>query len=80
MVNLLQTIKGIFSTLFLSIIDFLPNSPFQQFISSVGNIPYLNYLNWFVPVSEIIIVLQVWLSAVTIYYMYMAIMRFIRLL
>ena len=77
---MLDTIKGIFTSLFMTIINFLPDSPFQQFIGTVRRIPYLKYLNWFVPVAEIIIVLQVWLSAVVIYYTYMAIMRFIRLL
>ena len=77
---MLDTIKGIFTTLFMSIINFLPDSPFQQFIGAVRNIPYLKYLNWFFPVAEILVVLQVWLSAVVIYYTYMAIMRFIRLL
>ena len=77
---MLQTIKGIFVTLFMSIISFLPHSPFHQFVSIINNIPYLQYLNWFFPVSECVVVLEVWLSAVVIYYTYSAIMRFIRLL
>lgn len=77
---MLSTIKGIFVTLFMSIISFLPSSPFHQFVSIINNIPYLEYLNWFFPVSECIVVLEVWLSAVVIYYTYSAIMRFIRLL
>lgn len=78
--DMLNTIKGLFISLFTAIIGFLPRSPFRQFVDIVGTIPYLDNLNWFVPVSEIIIVLEVWLSAVIIYYTYSAIMRFIRLL
>lgn len=77
---MINTIKGVFTALFTAIIGLLPHSPFRQFTSVVGTIPYLDNLNWFLPISEIIIVLEVWLSAVVIYYTYSAIMRFIRIL
>lgn len=77
---MLNTITSIFNTLWQSIISFLPGSPFRGFVNLVTSVPYLPELNWFVPVSEMIGVLEIWLSAVALYYVYSAIMRFIRLL
>lgn len=77
---MLQNILDIFNKLFSSIISFLPGSPFKAIIASLRNVPYMEYLNWFFPVHECVIVLEVWLTAVALYYMYSAIMRFIRLL
>lgn len=77
---MLQNILDIFNQLFNSIIAFLPGSPFKAIIAQLSNIPYMKYFNWFFPVHECVIVLEVWLTAVALYYMYSAIMRFIRLL
>ncbi len=77
---MLETIRGIFVSLWTSIINFLPGSPFKAIIGNLEGVPYMAELNWFVPVHEIVIVVEVWLVAVALYYMYSAIMRFIRLL
>lgn len=73
-------LQDIFNKFWQAIINFLPSSPFKQFISMFDNIPFLAELNWFLPVSEMIVVLEVWLSVVVIYYMYSAIMRWIKLI
>lgn len=70
----------IFTTFFSWLIQFLPKSPFQSVIASLGSIPYLAQLNWFLPVTEIIAVMQLWLVAVGLYYLYSAVMRFIGLI
>lgn len=70
----------LFKKFFSWVIQFLPSSPFQSFIASVGSIPYLAELNWFFPVSECLAVMQVWLTAVALYFLYSAIMRFIGLI
>lgn len=77
---MLQDILDIFTQLWGTIISFLPGSPFRNIIASLSYVPYMQYLNWFFPVHECVIVLEVWLTAVAIYYTYSAIMRFIRLL
>lgn len=77
---MLQNILDIFTQLWGTIISFLPGSPFRSIIASLSSVPYMQYLNWFFPVHECVIVLEVWLTAVAIYYTYSAIMRFIRLL
>lgn len=54
----------------------LPESPFQSYISYFQDIPYLNYLNWFVPISQLAAIFEVWLGAVVVYYGYMFVLRF----
>lgn len=57
-----------FKLLLLSIcITLLPQSPFQTFLNLTEDIPFLNYLNWFLPIDGILMVLQVWLQAVLVY-------------
>ena len=54
----------------------LPQSPFASYVQLVDQIPYLRYLNWFVPISGIINVLQVYVQVVLIYYGYMVALRY----
>lgn len=56
----------------------LPVSPFAPYIDQVKNFPYLRYINWFVPVSEILAVSATWLTAVILFYVYSIILRWIK--
>lgn len=58
--------------------DVLPTSPFQPYIQSMKNLPYLGYLNWFIPVGACVTVLEVWLSAILVFYLYSIILRWIK--
>ena len=49
-------------------LSFLPSSPFVGFGNLVSSIPYLSYLNWFIPISEMIAVFEAWLVVVGVYY------------
>lgn len=73
-------IAGLFNQIWQGIINFLPGSPFKALIGSFQNLPYLSYLNWFLPVTEILAVMQAWLAVVAIYYVYSGLMRIIRIL
>lgn len=50
------------------VLALLPASPFQGFSYLVNQIPYLSFVNWFVPISEMIAVLESWLVVVSTYY------------
>lgn len=63
-----------------AVIEKLPASPIQRYIKEVGDIPYLEILNWFIPVGKILAVLATWLSVVTIFYLYKAIIKGMHLL
>lgn len=62
------------------LLDFLPSSPFRKAIDLIGNIPYIDTINWFLPIEEIIMILMWWGSAITLYYAYMIILRWIKAL
>lgn len=59
-------------------LELLPHSPFRQAIDLVGNIPYIEYIKWFVPIDEAILILMWWGSAIAIYYGYMIILRWVK--
>ena len=59
---------GVKVVLLTLVITLLPSSPFNNFASLVSNIPYLSYLNWFLPISEIMVVLESWLIIVSAFY------------
>lgn len=56
----------------------LPVSPFQSYIAYFRSWPYVGWLNWFVPVKGYLIVWASWLTAVGLYYLYAAVLRWIK--
>lgn len=58
--------------------NFLPTSPFRRIIDSMGNIPYIDTIGWFVPIDEIILLLMYWTTAIALYYGYMIILRWVK--
>lgn len=62
------------------VIQLLPLSPFQQFLDDFRDMPYMSYVNWFVPIGGMIKVLAAWLSAIAVFYLYMIILRWIKLI
>lgn len=59
---------GIKILLISFVLALLPASPFTGFEYLVARIPYLSFVNWFVPISEMLVVLESWLVVVSIYY------------
>lgn len=72
--------QAIFVGLLALVMAFLPSSPFQLAINAMSNLPYLSYLNWFFPVTEAVVVVEVWVTAIGVYYLYSAIMRWIKII
>lgn len=62
------------------LLSFLPDSPFSGFIESVAELPYLSYLNWFVPVGTFIAIGSTWLVAIGVFYIYQAILRWAKVI
>lgn len=63
-----------------TLMDVLPTSPFQQFLTDFKDLPYLNYLNWFIPVGTFIKIGGAWLGAIGIFYLYSVIMRWVKMI
>lgn len=58
----------------------LPLSPFRGFIEDFGDLPFLGYLNWLIPVGDIIKVGLAWLGVIALFYLYSVIMRWVKLI
>lgn len=75
---------GDMSSLLGKFLDFvlglLPRSPFADFIDSFSGLPYLGYLNWFVPVGTMLKIGTAWLTAIALFYIYSIIARWIKLI
>ena len=65
-----DTIVKILITLAVAgiLIAILPASPFTGFIEALETLPYLGYVNWFIPVGRIITTLTAWGAAIAVYY------------
>lgn len=51
--------------------NFLPDSPFKSFLNASALAPlqpYMKYINWFLPVEEIICILEVWVVCIAQYF------------
>lgn len=69
---------GIVLIFFTFAFALLPASPFKAFIEGMGNIPYLDVLNWFLPVSEMLAIGQAWLLAITAFYIVSLLLRWVK--
>lgn len=62
------------------VLNLLPTSPFSDFIDSFSAMPFLGYLNWFVPVGAMLKIGTAWLAAIALFYLYSIIARWIKLI
>ena len=49
-------------------------------IDELEQLPYLGYLNWVIPVSQMLTIGTAWLVAIGLYYLYSVIARWIKLI
>jgi len=77
---MLAWMKEILDKLLHSVLALFPMSPFLPAIQSLGELPFLGYLNWFFPIGEFIVIGSAWLVAIGLYYAYMVIARWVKLL
>lgn len=64
-------------------VSILPNSPFRDAIQSIQSrigSEMLGYLNYFVPISEMVSILAVWVTSIMIYYLVSIIMRWAKVI
>lgn len=62
------------------LMEVLPTSPFRQFLDDFQNLPFLGYLNWFVPVRSMLIVVSAWCGAIVLFNMYSIVMRWLKVI
>lgn len=75
-----MNIGDAFKGLIQNIVNVLPQSPFAPFVEQFSSIPFLGYLNWFFPVRACLTVMAAWLAAITLFYIYSVVMRWVKLI
>jgi len=66
-----------FRVVIIAVIGVLPDSPFTMISNSaIGE--YIGYINWILPLQQIVAILQVWVVAIAIFYIYQAILRWVK--
>ncbi len=61
-----------------TVVNLLPASPFTAYINISLSNDYLKLLNWMIPVSEIISLLESWCVAIGLWYLYQIILRWVK--
>ncbi|WP_077612758.1 hypothetical protein [Clostridium sp. Marseille-P2415] len=77
---MLEKIRYILIKLGNACVFFLPDSPFQSFINQIDKIPFLGYLNYFVPVAQIIAITQLWVTAIAVFYLVQLALRWVKMI
>lgn len=71
-----DTVSGIFN----NILDILPKSPFVFLEANPQVKEVLEFLNWFFPIDTMIAMTEAWLTAIVIYYVVQAILRWAKII
>lgn len=50
------------------VLALLPESPFVGFSSLVEQVPFISWLNWFLPISEMLVLFESLLVVIAIFY------------
>lgn len=74
----MEIMQSIIDALLDFVLALLPTSPFDEFITNLESMPYLGYLNWFIPIGTFIKIGAAWLAAITLFYLYSIILRWIK--
>lgn len=75
---MIKMILGWIKSAAVWVLSLLPHSPFTGVLDAMESLPYLNYLNWFIPVSTFVAIGELWLAAIGVYYLYSIILRWIK--
>jgi flagellar biosynthesis protein FliQ len=79
---MLSDLLGFTSTMLNNVLavvaQVLPDSPFQA-ISKIPEVTaVLGFVNWVVPLSEMMAIFQAWITAIVVFYVYQIVLRWAR--
>lgn len=76
MIDFIKTfISDICSSILGFICSILPDSPFTKFIDSIQNIPYVNVINYFIPIDVFLTIAEAWLTCIITWYVFQLIYK-----
>jgi hypothetical protein len=76
--NFFQSVIDGLVFLLQGLINLLPHSPFRGVYSLTIDNDLLGFLAWIIPYPQIIAVLQAWLVAITSFYLFQIILRWVK--
>lgn len=76
-IYIINSIISIVALVLNGVFGLLPDTPFKVNETS-ALFEYIGYLNWIIPFKELIIVTVSWLSAISVYYIYQIVLRWIK--
>lgn len=76
----MSEMNAFFDGLLDVLLSLFPGSPFNSFINDMASMPYLGYINWFIPIGTMLDVGTAWLVAIGIYYLYSILARWVKLI
>lgn len=50
------------------LIALLPATPFTSMLAIIGELPYISYVAWFIPIGSIVTVTVAWASTISAYF------------
>lgn len=77
---MLNAFLGVVEKMADGLISVLPLSPFRPYLDSFSSLPYLSYLNWFIPVGRFVTIGASWLAVIGMFYVYSIVMRWIKMI
>ena len=76
----LQGILNAFGTILNTILKLFPKSPFLVLNQFALDSDLLKYLNYLLPINEIVVFTEAWLVCVGVYMIYSAVARWVKLI
>lgn len=76
---MLAWMKELLDKFLALLLSLMPKSPFADVIDSLGGLPYIGLINWFVPIGTFVGIGLLWLGAIAIYYAYSVVARWVKL-
>lgn len=76
---MLSWMSELWATFASKLTSVLPLSPFRQLIRTWHPAEGVAFLNWLVPIPEIIELLSAWIAAYALYLLYRAILRWLKI-
>lgn len=77
-ISLFNAIMEVLNTALNYIFSFLPKSPFSSMIKEMDSLTFLPYINYFIPIDKLLAMTALWLGAITVFYIYQIILRWIK--
>lgn len=77
---MLAFMKEMLDDLLKLVLSLFPSSPFLPVIQSIGELPFLGYINWMLPIGDFVRIGTFWLIAIGVYYAWMVVARWVKLL